>query len=91
LFHATEYFGIVTWSVQRRADADRAWHLPGLMRNWPVTLLAFLYGVAALSFFLVARFTYFWMMANTLVACLHYAYDGVLWKMPAVFKPRAAS
>ena len=90
LFHATEYFGIVTWSVQRRADPGRAWHLPSLMRNWPVTLLVFLYAVAGLSFFLVARFTYVWMMANTLVACLHYAYDGVLWKMPAVFKPRAS-
>jgi hypothetical protein len=90
LFHATEYFGIVTWSVSRRADPKRAWRFPGLMRNWPVTLLVFLYAIAALSFLLVTRFPYTWMMANTLVACLHYAYDGVIWKMPAVFKPRGA-
>jgi hypothetical protein len=88
LFHATEYFGIVTWSINRRADAGKAWHLPSLMKNWTVTLLLFLYAVAALSFLLVIRLPYVWMMANTLVACLHYAYDGVLWKMPVMFKPR---
>ena len=91
VFHATEYFGIVTWSVNRRADAGKAWFLPALMQKWTVTLLLFLYAVAALSFLLVTRRPYVWMMANTLVACLHYAYDGVLWKMPAVFKPRAAA
>jgi hypothetical protein len=89
VFHAVEYFGFVSWSVQRRADADKAWFLPGLMKNWPLALLGFLYAVAALSLVLVVRWPYAWMMANTLVACLHYAYDGVLWKMPAVFKPRA--
>jgi hypothetical protein len=91
VFHATEYFGIVTWSVNRRADAGKAWFLPAMMKNWTVTLLIFLYAVAALSFVLVTRRPYLWMMANTLVACLHYAYDGVLWKMPAVFKPRPAA
>jgi hypothetical protein len=91
LFHATEYFGIVTWSVQRRADPGKAWYLPVLMKNWTVTLLVFLYAVAALSFVLVIRRPYVWMMANTLVACLHYAYDGVLWKMPVMFKPRATA
>jgi hypothetical protein len=89
LFHATEYFGIVTWSVHRRADPGKAWYLPALMKNWTATLLVFLYAVAALSFLLVARWPYAWMMTNTLVACLHYAYDGVLWKMPVMFKPRA--
>ncbi|HEX4048088.1 MAG TPA: hypothetical protein VH309_09660 [Elusimicrobiota bacterium] len=88
LFHATEYFGIVTWSVQRRADPARAWFLPALMKNWTLTLVVFLYAVASLSLVLVTRRPYFWMMANTLVACLHYAYDGVLWKMPVMFKPR---
>ena len=87
LFHATEYFGIVTWSINRRADAGKAWFIPALMKNWTVTLLAFLYGVAALSFLLVVRWPFVWMMTNTLVACLHYAYDGVLWKMPVMFKP----
>ncbi len=90
LFHATEYFGIVTWSVNRRADAGKAWFLPALMKNWTFTLLLFLYAIAGLSFLLVVRWPYAWMMANTLVACLHYAYDGVLWKMPVMFKPRAA-
>ena len=91
IFHATEYFGIVTWSVNRRADASKAWLLPALMKNWTFTLLVFLYAVAGLSFVLVTRWPYAWMMSNTLVACLHYAYDGVLWKMPAVFKPRAVA
>ena len=89
LFHATEYFGIVTWSINRRADAGRAWFLPALMTHWTATLLIFLYAVAALSFLLVVRWPYVWMMTNTLVACLHYAYDGVLWKMPVMFKARA--
>lgn len=91
LFHATEYLGIVTWSVQRRPDASKAWFLPTLMRNWTLTLLAFLYGVAALSLLLVTRWPLAWMLANTLVACLHYAYDGVIWKMPVMFKARAAA
>lgn len=91
LFHATEYLGIVSWSVGRRADADMAWFVPALMRNWTATLLVFLYAVAALSFLLVVRRPAAWMLANTLVACLHYAYDGVLWKMPVMFKPRAAA
>jgi hypothetical protein len=89
LFHATEYFGIVTWSVNRRADPGKAWFLPMLMKKWNVSLLIFLYAVAGLSLVLVTRWPYVWMMTNTLVACLHYAYDGVLWKMPVMFKPRA--
>jgi hypothetical protein len=91
LFHATEYYGILTWMVSRRADPGKAWFLPGLLKHWTVTLIVFLYGMAALSYVLVMRFTYFWMVANTLVACLHYAYDGVIWKMPAVFKRAPAA
>jgi hypothetical protein len=32
-----------------------------------------------------------WIATNTFVSMLHYAYDGVLWKIPSVFSkaPRA--
>lgn len=85
VLHATEYFSIVTWSVRGRASRPEGFFWPAAARHWAVSLAVFLGLMALTSAFLATRFGPFWVLLNTLVSLLHYAWDGVIWKMPAVF------
>lgn len=85
VFHATEYFSIVTWSIAKRSGRPESFFVPALARNWFKTLAFFLVSLAVTSAFLATKYALFWILLNTLVSYLHYAWDGVIWKMPAVF------
>ncbi len=85
VFHATEYFSIVTWSVGRSAARPASFFLPEIARAWLKSLALFLVLMAVTSAFLATKYGPYWVLLNTLVSYLHYAWDGVIWKMPAVF------
>ena len=59
----------------RRALAPGLGGLPG--RDGGLTLTA------------AFLFPFAWLATNSFVSMLHYAYDGVIWKMPAVFRAAA--
>lgn len=83
-FHAIEYFSVVTWSVLPRAEKPGSWDWPVLFRHWGSTLAVFVLSVATLGLFVSTGHARVWIVLNALIAYLHYALDGVIWKMPDV-------
>lgn len=83
LFHATEYLTLVSWAVRRKhgtASGDS-----GLFRylapQWGLTLAAFAI-VLGLGGWLANQYgLQIWLLINVIVAYLHYAYDGMIWKL----------
>lgn len=90
-FHAIEYFTVVTWSVRPRANKEGAWHAATLFRHWGSTLLIFILSIATLGLAVSSGHVRAWIVVNALVSYLHYAYDGVIWKLPAIIPARAPS
>jgi len=85
VFHAIEYFGFITWATESRAATRENFFAPLVARRWPAAL-AFFLGATALGTLAAAKYwPAAWLATNTLVSMLHYAFDGVLWKIPAVF------
>ena len=85
VFHATEYLALVTWSVREREGA-----LPGgrgllsyLAGRWAVVLVMFLVVLGAGGWLLQQHLLKPWLTLNVIVAFLHYAYDGLIWRRGA--------
>jgi hypothetical protein len=90
VFHAVEYYGFLTWSMGRRVATRANFFAPFVAARWTLSLAAFLALMAGASLSVAAFAPLVWIAANTLASMLHYAYDGVLWKIPAVFPAEAA-
>jgi hypothetical protein len=82
LFHAVEYLALVSWSVNRRhAEAgDRMGLLGYLAPRWGVTLAVFLLVLGAGGWMMDQELVETWLFVNVVVAFLHYAYDGMIWR-----------
>jgi hypothetical protein len=85
VFHATEYLALVTWSVREREG-----ELPGgrgllsyLAGRWAVMLMMFLVVLGAGGWLLQQHLLKPWLTLNVIVAFLHYAYDGLIWRRRA--------
>jgi hypothetical protein len=90
VFHAVEYYGFITWATESRPATGEHFFAPLIARRWRAALVLFL-GATAVGTLTAARYyPAAWLAANTLVSMLHYAYDGVLWKLPAVFRAAPA-
>ncbi|MDX1946541.1 MAG: hypothetical protein SFU86_14160 [Pirellulaceae bacterium] len=80
LFHATEYLTLVSWAVRRKQRPGAAGLFAWLVSQWGLSLAAFLV-VLGLGGWLASEYRLqWWMLANVIVAYLHYAYDGMIWK-----------
>jgi hypothetical protein len=88
LFHAIEYLALVTWSVRARhaALADKMGLLGYLVPRWGMALAMFILVLGAGGWFMDTRFIEVWLLINVIVAFLHYAYDGLIWRS----RPRAS-
>ena len=82
VFHATEYLALVTWSVRKREGA-----LPGgygllsfLAGRWAVVLVVFVVVLGMGGWLMQLHLLKAWLTLNVIVAFLHYAYDGLLWR-----------
>lgn len=82
LFHAIEYLAIVGWSVQKR-HAERggmigmlSWFAP----RWGVTLILFVVIIGSAGWMMDRQLLEVWLYINIIVAFLHYAYDGLIWR-----------
>jgi hypothetical protein len=80
LFHATEYLAVVTWSVRLRQGKGGQGVLAYLAPRWGLTLLLFIFVLAASGYLLDTRYHNLWAVATISVSYLHYAYDGLIWK-----------
>jgi hypothetical protein len=82
LFHAVEYLAIVThYAVRRRTvGSNGAFRL--MARNWFRVLLVYLVALGLLAASVESKTVPdWWMGLNVGMAFLHYAYDGMIWKL----------
>ncbi len=86
LFHAIEYLALVSWSVRARhtASADKMGLLGYFVPRWGIALAVFMLVLGAAGWFMDARFLEAWLLINVVVAFLHYAYDGLIWRRGSV-------
>jgi hypothetical protein len=82
LFHAIEYLSLVSWSVRRRHAGlgDQMGLLARFVPIWGLTLLAFMVILGAGGWLMDQRYVEGWLTINVIVAFLHYAYDGLIWR-----------
>lgn len=82
LFHAIEYLALVTWSVRKQhaASADRMGFLGVLAGHWGIALAVFILILGVGGWLMDQRFLEGWLLINVIVAFLHYAYDGLIWR-----------
>ncbi len=81
-FHASEYMSVVGWHVQKRAAADGsdASLLNWLAPRWIIAVLMFAVVLGSSAWMFEHQFLETWMLVNVIIAFLHYAYDGFIWK-----------
>lgn len=86
LFHALEYLALVSWSVAQRHGSigDRMGVLGYLAPRWGLTLAVFVLVLGAGGWLMDQHFLELWLAINVVAAFLHYAYDGLIWRRPAV-------
>jgi hypothetical protein len=89
LFHATEYLALVSWSVRRRHEtmADRMGVLGYLVPRWGIALAVFVLVLGAGGWLMDQEYLETWLLVNVVVAFLHYAYDGLIWRRPRPSPP----
>jgi hypothetical protein len=85
LFHALEYLALVSWSVDRRhaVRGDQLGMLGRLAPRWGAALGVFVLVLGAGGWLMDQRFFETWLFINVIVAFLHYAYDGLIWRRAA--------
>jgi hypothetical protein len=85
LFHALEYLALVSWSVAQRhaAKGEQMGALGHLVPRWGVALGIFVLVLGAGGWLMDQRFFETWLFINVIVAFLHYAYDGLIWRRSA--------
>lgn len=92
LAHATEYLAIVGWSVQQRAreHGEKMGILGWLAPRWGFAMGVYLVVLGSAGWLIEQGWFEFWLLINVMVAFLHYAYDGLLWRRggrPAALAP----
>ena len=82
IFHATEYLALVAWSVHSRhtAKPDQLGILSYLAPRWGLALGVFILVLGAGGWLLQKNYLQSWLLVNVIVAFLHYAYDGLIWR-----------
>jgi hypothetical protein len=82
LFHAIEYLSLVSWSVQTRHQrlGDRMGLLGHFVPRWGLVLGMFMLVLGAGGWFIDTQYVDEWLLVNVIVAFLHYAYDGLIWR-----------
>jgi hypothetical protein len=90
LFHAIEYLSLVSWSVRDRHDTnrDQMGMLGFLATRWTIALGIFVVILGASGWLMEQRWMQTWLLINVVVAFLHYAYDGLIWRQrPTTTRP----
>jgi hypothetical protein len=82
LFHAVEYLAIVTHYALRRRTIGSKGAFRVMARNWFRVLSLYLIALGVLAATVEAKTVPdWWIGLNVGIAFLHYAYDGIIWKL----------
>ncbi|MCA8998963.1 MAG: hypothetical protein KDA80_18330 [Planctomycetaceae bacterium] len=77
---SVEYFAIVTWTTSSQTQHNRRDLIGTMARNWSLFLLFFMGFLGITGYLMATGYTQVWVLINVMVAFLHYAYDGMIWK-----------
>jgi len=82
IFHAVEYLALVTWSAQQRyaARGEQLGLLAHIVPRWALALTLFVAILGSSGWLLDQHLLKPWLLVNVIVAFLHYAYDGLIWR-----------
>lgn len=89
LFHAVEYLGVVTLYARRRQTVGSPGAFRTLAFRWTLTLSLLVLGLGVAALVAERWVTDVWISLNLWAALLHYAYDGMIWKLRAPSTARA--
>jgi hypothetical protein len=81
VFHATEYLAVVTAYAWRRTSGGSAGRFRAMATNWLVVLSVFAVGLGTFAALWGTAAGQLWVGLNLTAAFLHYAYDGMIWKL----------
>ena len=92
-FHAVEYLAFVSFYAAQRRGAGGRSLFGHFARQWSALLLAYLVAVGLLGYGISKQWESLWIGLNLWAAFLHYAYDGMIWKLrqPATAKTLGAA
>lgn len=80
-FHATEYLAIVTYYARRSASRSEPSLFKRLAAQWGGFLLLYVSLLGAAAVWMDRRWADLWLGLNLWAAFIHYAYDGLIWKL----------
>ena len=82
LFHATEYLAIVTIYANKRETIGSDGRFRMLTRHWLGFLAIYIVSLGTLGFTLELHgMNSIWFAVNIWAALVHYAFDGMIWKL----------
>jgi hypothetical protein len=80
-YHAVEYLAIVTFYAWRRREHGSDSPFRTMAGHWLEVLAAFAVCVGIIGEYAEREWQQLWMGLNLWAAFLHYAYDGMIWKL----------
>lgn len=80
VFHSVEYMAVVTWASTSASQKSRSDLVGRMARQWALFLAFFVLFLGTTNYMLASGNQHLWIMINLIVAFLHYAYDGLIWK-----------
>lgn len=80
VFHSVEYMAVVTWASTSEAQKARRDLVGTMARTWVLFLAFFVLFLGFTNYMIASGYQHLWIMLNLMVAFLHYAYDGMIWK-----------
>jgi hypothetical protein len=80
-FHAVEYLAIITHYAWRRQTNGSAGLFRAMAGRWLGILAVYLVGFGLLAVVVQRQASEWWLGLNLWAALLHYAYDGMIWKL----------
>lgn len=81
MFHATEYLAIVSWSVWKKHGRTPGTLFGHLVPRWGMAILTFMAVLAVTAWAMDRNYFRVWLVVTIFVSYLHYAYDGMIWKV----------
>jgi hypothetical protein len=79
--HAVEYLAIVTHYARRREHTGSRGLFAAMAKEWTWLLVAYMVLLGSLAVISNERYRDAWLAINLSVAFMHYAYDGLIWKL----------
>jgi hypothetical protein len=92
LFHAAEYLAIVSIYANRRRSVGSPGRFRALAESWPTFLMLYVVCLGSLGVVLEGagpKWAELWLAINVWAALVHYAFDGMIWKLRAPATARA--